>query len=263
MTSFVATTIKILLQLEESPYEKTQTIKQAGYGLFVTNQDVKQFRKRFRLKLYQWFGMTESITTNITTPLYTEMPIDAETGILAIGKSGLGQEVKIIDDTGQLCDFGEVGQIIIKSPSLMKGYYKNDIETQKTLRDGWLYTGDKGYMNEEGFIWFVNSGKDLIKRAGENISSIEIENVLLEIPQVNNCAVIGVPDQIREEKVIAFVLVEEEISEQFILGYCKEKLSYFKIPEEVHFVKQFPRTSIGKIQKNVVKAEYLNRSAIK
>lgn len=111
--------------------------------------------------------MTESITTNIVTSLYEDMPVDPETGILAMGKPGLGQEIKIVDENSNEISPFSVGQIIIKSPSLMKGYYKNEIETNKTLQNGWLYTGDKGYRNHEGFIWFVDRDKDLI-RAGEN-----------------------------------------------------------------------------------------------
>lgn len=257
VTSLVATIIKILIRREPKEIEKNNSLRQAGYGLFVPTHEVREFEERFNIKLFQWFGMTESITTNITTPLYADMPVDEETGILSIGKPALGQEVKIVDEDGNEVPFGEVGEIIIKNPSLMKGYYKNEKETKKTLKDGWLYTGDNGYMNEEGYIWFVDRNKDMIKRAGENISSVEIENVLSEHPSVNHCAVIAAPDEIREEKVVVYIQTDDKnVTEDDIKEFCKGKLSNFKIPEEVYFVDDFPRTSIGKIQKNLLRKNY-------
>ncbi|MFC4022300.1 class I adenylate-forming enzyme family protein [Oceanobacillus longus] len=254
VSSFVATIIKILLKTDPHPYEKKHSMRQVGYGLFVPKQDVDAFKERFGIHLFQWFGMTESITTNITTPLYSEMPEDEQTGILALGKPGLGQEVKIIDESGKECPFNTVGEIIIKSPSLMKGYYKNEEATGLTIIDGWLHTGDNGYMNEEGYIWFVDRNKDMIKRAGENISSLEIENVLSGHPGIANCAVVAAPDELREEKVVAYVeLSNTEVTEEALRGYCEERLSSFKIPEEFYFIDEFPRTSIGKIQKNILR----------
>lgn len=257
-SSFVATIIKILLELPPHPYENNHTIRQIGYGLFVHKDDIARFQERFGVKLFQWFGMTESVTTNIVTPLYEDMPADPKTGILALGKPGLGQEVKIVDENSMEVPPHTVGQIIIKSPSLMKGYYKNEAETGKTIRDGWLYTGDNGYMNEEGFIWFVDRGKDVIKRAGENVSSIEIENVLASYPGIVDCAVIGVPDRMREEAIIAYLLTDGTvISEEELRFFCEEQLSAFKIPQEFLFIDEFPRTSIGKIQKNILRQNYL------
>ncbi|WP_164670205.1 class I adenylate-forming enzyme family protein [Virgibacillus doumboii] len=257
VSSFVATIIKILLELESHPYEKKHSIRQIGYGLFVTKNDVEAFKERFGIPLYQWFGMTESITTNITTPFYDEMQEDPETGIFSIGKAGLGQEVKIVNEEGLECPYGTVGEIIIKSPSLMKGYYKNEFETNKTINDGWLYTGDNGYMNDEGYIWFVDRGKDVIKRAGENISSLEIENVLSDHPSVINCAVIAAPDTLREEKVVAYIETEDKnLDAETLTAFCQKQLSSFKIPEEYHFVDEFPKTSIGKIQKNLLREKH-------
>lgn len=260
VSSFVATIIKILLELPSHPNEKNHSIRQIGYGLFVTKEEIEQFQKRFGINLFQWYGMTESITTNVVTPLYEEMPTDPDTNILSIGKPGLGQEVKIVDG-----DFNEVppyetGQIIVKSPSLMKGYYKNEKATNETLVDGWLCTGDSGYCNEEGFIWFVDRDKDVIKRAGENISSIEIENVISNYPAVKDCAVIGVPDHLREEAIVAYISTDnEEDLEESLKEFCKKQLSFFKVPQQFIFVDDFPRTSIGKIQKNVLRKQYLEK----
>ncbi|MFD1205611.1 class I adenylate-forming enzyme family protein [Sporosarcina contaminans] len=254
-TSLVATVIKMLLELPEQGKEKKHTLKRAGYGLFVPYPELQTFQDRFSIKLYQWYGMTETITTNIVTPLYEEMVRDRDTGIVSIGKAGLGHEVKIIGPDGKEVPTGEVGQILIKGPSMMKGYFKNPEATAQTLQDGWLHTGDSGYMNEEGFIWFVDRSKDMIKRAGENISSIEVENVLSEHPAVQDCAVVGEPDKLREEAVIAYVKLHngQEVNPEELKAYCKKHLSYFKVPQEFRIIDDFPRTSIGKIQKNLLR----------
>ena len=255
VTSMVATTIKMLLEKPEHPAEASNSLRQAGYGLFVTTPDLQLFQKRFGIKLFQWYGMTESVTTNIVTPLYEDMPVDPETGISAIGKPALGHQVRILDEEGNELPPKQVGQIVVSGPSLMKGYYKNPEATAQTLQNGWLFTGDNGYANEDGFIWFVDRNKDMIKRAGENISSIEIENILSSHPAIQACAVVGEPDPLREEAVIAYVKLYEgkEVEAEELHEFCAKDLSYFKVPQEFRFIDDFPRTSIGKIQKNLLR----------
>lgn len=257
VSSLVATVIKILLECPKHPYEKKHSLRQAGYGLFVTHQDLLSFQERFGIKLFQWYGMTETITTNIVTPLYEDMPVDPNTGIVALGKAGLGHEIRIVNAEGNEAQPGEIGEILVKSPSLMKGYFKNPEATNETIQNGWLHTGDNGYYNDEGFIWFVDRNNDMIKRAGENISSIEVENVLSDHPAIQDCAVIGEPDILREEAVIAYIKLHDgaEVDGETLLKYCSEHLSYFKVPQEIRFIDEFPRTSIGKIQKNLLRSK--------
>ena len=255
VTSLVATTIKMLLEKPAQQKEALNSIRHAGYGLFVTTADLETFQRRFGIKLFQWYGLTESITTNIVTPLYEDMPVDPKTGISAIGKVALGHQVKIVNEDGQELSPLAVGQIVLTGPSLMKGYYKNPEATAKTLQDGWLFTGDNGYANRDGFIWFVDRNKDMIKRAGENISSIEIENILSTHPAVQACAVIGEPDALREEAVIAYVKLYDgqQVEDDELRQFCAKDLSYFKVPQEFRIIDDFPRTSIGKIQKNLLR----------
>lgn len=255
VTSLVATTIKMLLEKPFQQKEIPNSIRHAGYGLFVPTADLKTFQKRFGIKLFQWYGLTESITTNIVTPLYEDMPIDSKTGISAIGKAALGHQVKILNEDGQELSPLEVGQIVLSGPSLMKGYYKNPEATAQTLQNGWLLTGDNGYADKDGFIWFVDRNKDMIKRAGENISSIEIENILSSHPAVQECAVIGELDPLREESVIAYVKLcdGQQVENDELKKFCAKYLSYFKVPQEFYIIDDFPRTSIGKIQKNLLR----------
>ncbi|KAB2336208.1 ATP-dependent acyl-CoA ligase [Cytobacillus depressus] len=260
-SSLVATVIKMLLQNDSHPNEKNHTLRQAGYGLFVTYNELEEFESRFGIRLFQWYGMTESITTSIVTPCYDKRIQDEITGIVPIGKAALGHDVKIVDENGIELGPNQTGEIIIKSPSLMRGYYKNIEATNETIKDGWLYTGDNGYYQKSGYIWFMDRNKDMIKRAGENISSIEIENVIRDHPNVEDCAVISVPDHLREESVAAFIMIKsgQNLSENEIKIYCEEKLSYFKVPQIINFVDDFPRTSIGKIQKNQLRNQFINK----
>lgn len=255
VSSFVATIIKMLLQNEAHPIERNHSLRQAGYGLFVTFNELEQFEERFGVKLFQWYGMTETITTSIVTPLHEKRIRDKHTGIVPIGKPALSHEVKIVDDYGNEVKPGEVGEIIVKSPSLMKGYYKNEQATADTIKDGWLYSGDNGYYNRNGYIWFVDRNKDMIKRAGENISSLEVENVIRDHPSIEDCAVIAAPDHLREETVVAYIKIldNKTLTKEDIDVFCKERLSYFKVPQLYLFIDEFPRTSIGKIQKNLLR----------
>lgn len=255
VSSLTATIIKMLLETPVQANEAPNSIRQAAYGLQVTVDDLDKFQQRFGIKLFQWYGLTESITSNIVTPLYEEMPTDPKTGIYAIGKAALGHQVKILDEDRQELPPLAVGEIVLTGPSLMKGYYKNPEATAKTLQNGWLFTGDNGYINSDGFIWFVDRNKDMIKRAGENISSMEIENILSGHPAVQACAVVGEPDQLREEAVIAYIKIYEgqQVTDDELRQFCEQYLSYFKVPQEFRVIDDFPRTSIGKIQKNLLR----------
>lgn len=255
VSSFVPTVVKILLKQPKTKEEKRHTLRKAFYGLFLSKEELEQVELRFGIKLFQGFGMTESITANIITPIFEERRYDPETQIPALGRPALSQEVKIVDENKKEVPNGTVGEIAIKSPSLMAGYYKNPEATAETIREGWLYTGDNGYKNDEGYIWFVDRTKDMIKRSGENISSLEVESVINLHPAVQDSAVVAVPDEIRDEAVKAFIQLHEgvTITKEEIIAFCKKSLSDFKIPEHIEFVKEFPRTSIGKIQKNLLR----------
>jgi len=153
-----------------------------------------------------------------------------------------------------------VGEIIVKGVpgrTLMKAYYNNAEATAETIRDGWLYTGDNAYMDEDGYFHFVDRKKDMIKRSGENVAATEVEYVISLHPKVKENVVIGVPDPIRDEAIMALIILNpgETCEEQEIIDWCAEKLAKFKVPGFVKFKEDFPRTSIGKVQKNILKKE--------
>jgi crotonobetaine/carnitine-CoA ligase len=141
----------------------------------------------------------------------------------------------------------------------MRGYLKNPEATSRTLQnraDGtWLFSGDTVGADAEGFLYFVDRGKDLIKRAGENISSTEVETTILDCPGVLDVCVVGVPDPMRDEALVAVVVRKPgtTVTAEEIRAFCAERLAAFKVPERVEFVDALPRTSVGKIQKNLVR----------
>ena len=148
------------------------------------------------------------------------------------------------------------GELIVRGVpglSLMKGYFKNDTATADTLRDGWLYTGDQAWVDEEGWFFFVDRKKDMIKRAGENVSASEVEEALKQHPAVFDAAVLGVPDPVRDQSIKAFVIVREHTTATAdeLIAWCRARLSAYKVPEAVEFRETFPRTSVGKIQKHL------------
>ena len=129
------------------------------------------------------------------------------------------------------------------------------------FRDGWLYTGDNGSMDEDGYFHFVDRKKDMIKRGGENVAAVEVEYVLSLHPKVQEAAVVGVPDPVRDEAIMALIVLQEgeTCTEEEIINFCKERLAKFKVPGFVEFKKSFPKTSIGKVQKNILRQEALEK----
>ncbi len=176
------------------------------------------------------------------------------------------REHPIVDDQGNEATPNTTGEIVIKGEpgkTLFKEYYNNPEATAKALDShGWLYTGDSGYMDEDGYFYFVDRNVNLIKRSGENISSSEIENALVCHPKIIEAAVIGIPDEMYDEVVNAFVILKEGeiLSTEEILEFCSTHMAAFKVPAHVEFRTEFPRTCTGKVQKNVLKEEVLSRS---
>jgi len=145
--------------------------------------------------------------------------------------------------------------------TLMKGYFKNPQATEETIRDGWLWSGDNGRQDDDGYFYFVDRAKDMIKRAGENVAASEVEAVILTHPQVFDCAVVGLPDPIRDEAIVAVVVPVDEatLDSDTVIAWCKERLAGFRVPERVEFRRTLPRTSVGKIQKHLLRAELVGK----
>ncbi|WP_254865316.1 class I adenylate-forming enzyme family protein [Solibacillus isronensis] len=165
-----------------------------------------------------------------------------------------GIDLKLIDPEGNEVANHEVGEILFRGPNMMKGYYKKPDETANTIRDGWLYTGDMAYRDEEGYHFIVDRKKDIIIRGGFNIYPREIEELLYQHTAIVECSVIGRPDPFFGEKTVAYVVSKDtDLTEEDIRDYCKVKLAEYKVPDYVSFIEEIPKSGTGKILKTALK----------
>ena len=156
-----------------------------------------------------------------------------------------------MDNEGNPLPARKEGEIVIRGPMLMKGYWKKPEETAEVLRKGWLHTGDVGYVDEDGYFWITDRKKDLIIKAGENISPRAIEEVLFRHPKVSEAAVIGIKDEVYGENLKAFVVLKpgREATAEEILEHCRQNLTSFLVPKEITFLKALPKSLVGKVLK--------------
>ncbi|MFH1622610.1 MAG: class I adenylate-forming enzyme family protein [Candidatus Omnitrophota bacterium] len=190
------------------------------------------------------WGLTETCGPSVVLPLGSER-------LESVGLPVPWNEIKIVDDGGRELPKGQIGEVIFKSWTVMKGYFKDEEETRRAIRDGWLYTGDLGRIDEEGYLYIVGRKKEMIKVSGELVYATEVETVIGKHPQVKEIAVIGVPDQLRGEavKVILSLKQGAQLSEEDIRYFAKEYLAHFKVPSIVEFMEVLPKTTSGKVDK--------------
>lgn len=206
---------------------------------------IKAIKDKFNLDIIDGYGLTEATGNSVLNPVLGKKKPGS------IGLAVPGQEIEIMDDENRRLVPGEVGEICIRSDTVMLGYLNNPEATKHAIRDGWLHTGDMAYMDEDGFIFIVDRKKDMINRGGENIYPREIEIALESNPKIREVAVIGVPDKALGERVKAYIVLKEpnSITEEEVKNYLQGKIAKFKIPEVVEFVTDFPRNPTGKILK--------------
>ena len=263
----VPTMLKQLMEHEEFPKRNLSSLQVITYG--AAPMPVEVITKAIEVfpgtRFINAFGQTESAST-ITMLTPEDHVIEGTPGERAIKLKRLGSigralgdtEVKIFDEEGSEQPVDEVGEIVARGPRVMKGYWKAEEATNSTIRNGWLYTGDIGYMDEAGYIFLSGRAKDIIIRAGENISPEQVEATLHSHPAIDEAAVIGVPDPQWGEKVRAIVALKAgaQASEADIIEHCRGQLASFKKPESVIFVDSLPRNPLGKVLKRVLREEY-------
>jgi long-chain acyl-CoA synthetase len=163
-------------------------------------------------------------------------------------------DIRIIDEDGNLLARGEVGEIVYRGPHSMTEYFRSPEATADAFRDAWFHSGDIGYLDDEGVVWFTDRKKDMVKSGGENVSSIEVERAILSHPDVTDCAVVGLPHERWGEAVTAFVTATAP--EEALIAWCEERLAPFKVPKRIVVVDEFPRTGTGKIQKQPLRESH-------
>lgn len=202
------------------------------------------------VKVQNIYGQTEN--SPAATTLKDHYALDK---VGSVGEPVPGTQVQVVDEQGKLLPPGQVGEIVIKGPQLMKGYLKNEEATKQAIRNGWLYSGDLGRMDEDGLLYIVDRKKDMINRGGENVFPVEVEEVLYEIPEVLEAAVIGVPHIIYGEVPKAFVVLKDgkQLTQDEVLSTCSKKLAKYKLPAEVEFIEVLPRNASGKVLKTILR----------
>jgi crotonobetaine/carnitine-CoA ligase len=253
-TCIVAMQLRTLIAQPPNSEDRDHVVRRLFYAINVTEAEKDAFEARYGATLINGYGLSEGMT------LLTCAPIVGPRRWPSIGLPSPGRRLLLLDDAGNEVAPGEVGEIVaVGTPGrdVMLGYYNDAEATAAALRDGRLHTGDNAYADEAGYLYFFDRKKDMIKRAGENVSAIEVEWVLIDHPQVAEASVVGVPDAIRDEAVAAVVVPVEPgaVTEEEIIRYCRERLSKFKVPTVVSFVDSLPKTSIGKVRKDVVRKQ--------
>lgn len=237
------------------PHEKEHHVRYVHYFLPLTDEEKEAYEQRFGIKVINNYGSSESIVGVIT-----DLPF-GPTRWPSVGRVGLGYEARIAGKDGHEVPPMECGEIWVKGTpgvSLMKGYWRDEQESAAVLdTDGWYHTGDFGWCDERGWYYFAGRGQDLIKRAGENVSALCVEQVLMHAPGVDDVAVFGVPDPVRDEAVMAVVVPQAGTtpSKESIKKYASEHLAYFKVPSIIEFREDLPRGQYGKVLKNELREE--------
>jgi long-chain acyl-CoA synthetase len=213
---------------------------------------VERFEKLTGTYIHNVYGLTESTSPATLVPLGSRAPVDPTTGAIAIGVPIPGHDAKIMDlsDPEKELPPGEVGELAIKGPGIIPGYWNKPEETAHAIRQEWLFTGDVGTMDDTGWVYLLDRKKDMIIASGFKVWPREVEDVIYLHPSVREVAVVGVPDPYRGETVKAFVALKEgfegKVKEEEIMAHCKERMAAYKYPREVEFVKEVPKTATGK-----------------
>lgn len=221
---------------------------------------LKQAIERIGCGFTQGYGLTE--TLEATFLVAEDHVLDGtparERRLASGGREAANVEVRIVDDNDRPLPRGELGEIVVRSASVMKGYWLNPQATADTLRDGWCHTGDIGYLDEDGYLFVVDRKKDMIISGGENIYPREIEDVLYTHPTVLEAAVIGIPDEKWGETVLAVVALRPgaTATEEELLRYCAARLAGYKRPRRVEFVESLPKNPSGKVLKRALRQPY-------
>ena len=257
VVNFIGMMMPVLAKNDESPDDNENTVRLFYGSPSFSPEFLASFQERFGTDIIVGFGMTETCYGTIEV-------IGQER---RSGSSGLARqhpdprfvnEIRISDqESGEPIGTGIVGEITIKNPATMPGYWRNEEQTQFSLRDGWLYTGDLGWLDDDGFLYFVDRKKDIIRRRGENISSQEVEDVIKRHPNVLDCAVVAVPSELGEDEVKAYVLPRQSavVSPEDVIHWCADNLAYFKVPRYLEMREDLPRTPSLRVRKDLLRQE--------
>jgi acyl-CoA synthetase (AMP-forming)/AMP-acid ligase II len=260
---FVAPTmIKLMIESPALTRYDHSSLRALNYGgAPMLTEDLKEAMEKLGPCLVQLFGQAESPMTITYLPQRDHVLDGTPEQMQRLASAGFARtdvEVKIFDAEDRERPPGETGEIVTRSDLVMKGYWRNPEATAETLRNGWLHTGDMGYLDEAGYLFIMDRSKDMVISGGENIYPREIEEVLIRHPAVREVAVIGVPDAKWGEAIKAVVSLAQGAfaTEDDLIAFCKENIASYKKPKSIDFVKELPKNNYGKILKRELRATF-------
>jgi crotonobetaine/carnitine-CoA ligase len=251
--NIIGSMLLMLWKQPPSPMDRQHEVR-ILYGAPMPKEICREFEARFGVTAIEGFGMSECTYGLIQSPDSQRKP-GGMGRPRELPERGITNAVRIVDAEGRDCAPGVPGELVIRNPVMMAGYYKDPERTKEALRDGWLWTGDIAYRDEEGEFFYVGRKKDMIRRRGENISPAEVEAVIHSHPAVQEVAVIGVPSEFTEDDVIACVVLREpgSITAEELRDLCAAHLAPFKVPKEIYFLEALPKTPTQRVQKDVLR----------
>jgi len=255
--SGVPTMFVYLLNYPGASAYDTSTMRVWGSGAApLPVEVVEPFERRFGGKLLEGYGLTEA------SPVVAAHRLSGVRKLGSVGQPIPGVTVSIRDDDDRALPVDEVGEVCVQGPNVMVGYYRNPEETAKTIRGGWLRTGDMGRLDADNFLYIVERKKDLIIRGGFNIYPRDVEEALYAFPGVAEAAVIGLPDTLMGEEVVAFVVLKpgQAATADEVAGFCQTRLAKYKCPKEIRFVDALPKSPVGKILRKELRGQARTQS---
>ena len=257
VVNFIGMMMPVLAKNAESPTDQENRVRLFYGSPAFSPEFLAEFQERFGTDIIVGFGMTETCFGTIE-----KIGDVRRTGSSGQARQhpdpGFANQVRISDSvTGEPLGVNAVGEITLTNPAVTPGYWNNEEQTRQTLRDGWLYTGDLGWLDDDGFLYFVDRKKDIIRRRGENISSQEVEDVIKRHAQVLDCAVIAVPSDLGEDEVKAYVALTpgSSLKPEEVVYWCAERLAYFKVPRYLEMRSELPRTPSLRVRKDLLRQE--------
>ena len=249
ITAVVPTMLQILLSQPLEDYDLSSLRYVSSGGAPLATDVAEQFMRRVpSVSIRQGYGLTE------TAALISSNPIGKE----RLGSVGIpvpGTEVRILDERGREVPTGEVGEICARSPGVMVGYWHSPGATAEAIQEGWLHTGDLGYLDAGGYLYVVDRKKDLIIRGGFNVYPRDVEDALLEHPAIEAAGVVGRPDTVHGEEVVAFVSLRPgaEATAEELVAWARQRIGGYKYPREIHVVDTVPLTNVSKVDRKALR----------
>ena len=256
VVNFIGMMMPVLAKNDPQPDDADNTVRLFYGSPAFSPEFLSDFEQRFGTDIIVGFGMTETCYGTIEAIRGERRP-NSSGQPRKHPDAAFENTVRIVDDAGNPVANGQPGEITIRNPATMAGYWRNEAETGASLRDGWLFTGDLGWLDDDNYLYFVDRKKDVIRRRGENISSQEVEDVIKSHEHVLDCAIIAVPSELGEDEVKAYITPRPGASPQpeDVIYWCADRLAYFKVPRYIEIRDELPRTPSLRVRKDVLRQE--------